>query len=87
MDTDTSRSGVELPPAPEPYLYACRELGVEASDAVLIAVHPWDVHGGRSAGLRSAWLDRESLPYPDVFERPDVSGRDLPSLVRALLAL
>jgi 2-haloacid dehalogenase len=74
-------------PAPEPYLYACRELGVEASEAVLIAAHPWDVHGARRAGLRGAWLDREGVPYPEVFERPDASGRDLPSLVRALLAL
>ena len=73
-------------PAPEPYLYACRELGVQASDAVLVAAHPWDVHGARSAGLRGAWLDREALPYPEVFERPDASGRDLPSLVRALIA-
>lgn len=74
-------------PAPEPYLYACRELGVEASEAVLIAAHPWDVHGARRAGLRGGWLDREGVPYPEVFERPDASGRDLPSLVRALLAL
>jgi FMN phosphatase YigB (HAD superfamily) len=44
------------------------------------------VHGARSAGLRGAWLDREGLPYPEVFERPDASGRDLPSLVRALIA-
>jgi 2-haloacid dehalogenase len=59
---------------------------VQASDAVLVAAHPWDVHGARSAGLRGAWLVREGLPYPEVFERPDASGRDLPSLVRALIA-
>jgi 2-haloacid dehalogenase len=74
-------------PAPEPYLYACHELGVAPADATLIAVHPWDVHGAVRAGLRGAWLDRAGLPYPNVFERPSASGSDLPSLVRALIAL
>jgi 2-haloacid dehalogenase len=71
-------------PAPDPYLYACRELGVEPAQAVLVAVHPWDVHGARRAGLHGAWLDRQGLPYPEVFEPPDWSGRDLPSVARAV---
>jgi 2-haloacid dehalogenase len=73
-------------PAPDPYLYACGGLGVEPPQAVLLAVHPWDVHGARRAGLRGAWLDREGLPYPEIFEPPDWSGRDLPSLARTLAA-
>jgi 2-haloacid dehalogenase len=73
-------------PAPDPYLYACGELGVEPPQAVLLAVHPWDIHGARRARLRAAWLDRQGLPYPEIFEPPDWSGRDLPSLARALAA-
>jgi 2-haloacid dehalogenase len=73
-------------PAPEPYLYACAELGIEPADAVLIAVHPWDVHGARRAGLRAAWLDRDGLPWPEVFERPDVSAPDLPALASSIMA-
>ena len=72
-------------PAPEPYRHACRTLDVAEGDAVLIAVHPWDVHGAKRAGLRGAWLDRAGRPYPDHFERPDVTGRDLPELARALV--
>jgi 2-haloacid dehalogenase len=73
-------------PAPDPYLYACSELGAPPAQAVLLAVHPWDVHGARSAGLDGAWLDRQGLPYPEIFEPPDWSGHDLPSLARALAA-
>lgn len=73
-------------PAPDPYLYACGELGVEPAQAALLAVHPWDVHGARRAGLHGAWLDRQGLPYPEVFDPPDWSGRDLPSLARAVAA-
>lgn len=72
-------------PAPEPYDYACRTLGVAPGAAVLIAVHPWDVHGARCAGLRSAWLDRHGDPYPSVFMAPDVSAADLPALVDQLI--
>jgi 2-haloacid dehalogenase len=73
-------------PAPEPYLYACAELGVEPSEAVLIAVHPWDVHGARRAGLSAAWLNRSGRPWPEVFERPDVSAPDLPALASSIMA-
>jgi 2-haloacid dehalogenase len=73
-------------PAPEPYLYACSELGVEPAEAILIAVHPWDVHGAKRAGLRGAWLDRSGVPWPEVFERPDVSARDLPALASSIMA-
>jgi 2-haloacid dehalogenase len=68
-------------PAPEPYEHACRALGVAPGAAVLIAVHPWDVHGAMCAGLRGAWLDRHGDPYPSVFMTPDVSVPALPALV------
>jgi 2-haloacid dehalogenase len=72
-------------PAPEPYGYACRALGVAPGAAVLIAAHPWDVHGAKCAGLRGAWLDRHGDPYPSVFLAPDESASELPALVDQLI--
>lgn len=72
-------------PAPEPYHHACRMLDVAENDAVLIAAHPWDVHGAKRAGLRGAWLNRNGLPYPGVFVPPDVAANDLPALVDQLV--
>jgi 2-haloacid dehalogenase len=72
-------------PAPEPYLYACRALGVAPGAAVLIAVHPWDVHGAKCAGLRGAWLNRHGDPFPSVFLAPDASAPELPALVDQLI--
>jgi 2-haloacid dehalogenase len=72
-------------PAAEPYEHACRKLGVPPGAAVLIAVHPWDVHGAMCAGLRGAWLDRHGDPYPGVFLAPDVRASDLPALVDRLI--
>jgi 2-haloacid dehalogenase len=73
-------------PAPEPYLYACSELDVAPAEAVLIAVHPWDVHGAKRAGLCGGWLNRAGLPWPEVFERPDASAGDLPELASSITA-
>ena len=71
-------------PAPEPYRHACRSLGVEEAHAILIAAHPWDVHGAKRAGLRAGWVNRRGQPYPEVFAPPDVSAGDLPALARGL---
>jgi 2-haloacid dehalogenase len=73
-------------PAPEPYLYAARELGVPPDQCALVAVHPWDVDGAKRAGLRGAWLNRRRWRYPDFFERPDASGETLGGLADLLLA-
>jgi 2-haloacid dehalogenase len=71
-------------PAPEPYRHACRAMGVEEAEAMLIAAHPWDVHGAKRAGLRAGWVNRHGQPYPGVFAPPDVSAGDLQALARAL---
>lgn len=66
------------------YRYAIDRLGVRAQDAMMVAVHPWDVQGAKAAGLRAAWLDRDGVDYPDFFEPPDLelsSLEDLPGAV------
>ena len=73
-------------PHRDAYAYALRECGADAADAALVAVHPWDVHGARRAGLRGCWVDRDGVPYPPVLDPPDVQGPDLPAVAAALLA-
>jgi 2-haloacid dehalogenase len=65
-------------PAPAAYEYAARECGVDVSQMLLVAVHPWDVDGASRAGLQTAWVDRSRRHYPSVFTPPDlhVTGID-----------
>ncbi|MGA8848070.1 MAG: haloacid dehalogenase type II, partial [Nocardioides sp.] len=51
-------------PAAASYAYALDECEVAAHDAMLVAVHPWDIDGAARAGLATAWLDRGGNPYP-----------------------
>ena len=73
-------------PAPEPYLYAARELDVQPGQCALVAVHPWDIDGAKRAGLQAAWLNRQGGRYPEFFERPDWSSQTLAGLAETLLA-
>lgn len=73
-------------PASESYTHALGELGREAGDVVLVAVHPWDIDGAARAGLRTVWLNRDGLPYPSVMTPPDhtaASITDLPGILAA----
>ena len=52
------------------YAYAAEQCGVEPSQMVLVAVHPWDVDGAARAGLRTVWVDRWEAHYPATFTAP-----------------
>ncbi|QJY47995.1 haloacid dehalogenase type II [Pseudonocardia broussonetiae] len=71
-------------PAPGSYAYAARELGVDRSELVLVAVHPWDVDGAARAGCGSAYLDRTARPYPAHLRRPDHVVTSVGALAGAL---
>ncbi|HEY0949248.1 haloacid dehalogenase type II [Nocardioides sp.] len=71
-------------PAPEAYAYALEQCGVGPADAMLVAVHPWDIDGAARAGLATAWIDRAGDPYPDYFSAPDLAPRSLVELADRL---
>ncbi|TFC38768.1 haloacid dehalogenase type II [Cryobacterium sp. TMT2-14] len=66
---------VEDAPAWKPvraaYDYAADVCGVKPGELLLVAVHPWDIHGAAQAGLRTAWLNRADEIYPSFFAAPD----------------
>ncbi len=71
-------------PALGAYAYALEECEVEPMDAMLVAVHPWDIDGARRAGLATAWIDRVGSRYPSYFAAPDVEAASLVELADAL---
>lgn len=71
-------------PAATAYAYALDATGVEGSDAMLVAVHPWDIHGAHAAGLATCWLNRSGGPYPEYFASADVVATSLTDLAGRL---
>ncbi len=71
-------------PAPEAYAYALQQCEVDPEEAMLVAVHPWDIDGASRAGLATAWLNRTGGPYPEYFRAPDLRAASLAELAEQL---
>lgn len=74
------------------YTYAVERLGTQASDMWMVASHPWDLIGARSAGLEPAWLRRaelaglESRTYDTIDEEPKVIGSTFGEVIDQIIA-
>jgi 2-haloacid dehalogenase len=73
-------------PAPAAYAHALRVTGSPAKQAMLVAVHPWDIDGAARAGLATAWLRRTQVPYPSSLRPADREATGLTDLARQLRA-
>ena len=51
---------------------------------MLIAVHPWDTHGAKAAGLQAMYVDRDGAAFPDYFIKPDYTVTSLTDLAEVL---
>lgn len=71
-------------PAAGAYAHALERCGIEAMEAMLVAVHPWDVDGAARAGLATAWVTRDDGRYPEHFHTPDLRVRSLIDLADQL---
>lgn len=71
-------------PDPRAYAHALDVTGVAAEEAMLVAVHPWDVDGAARAGLRTAWVNRTIGAYPAYATAPEVVASELTDLARQL---
>ncbi len=73
-------------PARAVYDNGLRRIGIEASDACMVAAHGWDLLGAHQAGMRTAWISRGERRRLDTVPRPDVTGDDLLDTARAIVA-
>jgi 2-haloacid dehalogenase len=71
-------------PGKASYEYAASACGTEPGEMLLVAVHPWDIHGAARAGLATAWINRADARYPDYFQAPDHTVSALPELADLL---
>lgn len=71
-------------PAPAAYAYAAQVCGTAPGEMVMVAVHPWDLHGAHRAGLRTAFVNRDGATYPAHLAPPDHTVTALPQLAARL---
>jgi 2-haloacid dehalogenase len=73
-------------PAPAAYAYAARACEVDVGQMMLVAAHPWDIHGAHRAGMRTGFISRQPGPYPEYFTAPDIHAPGLAALARQIAA-
>ena len=59
----------------------------QPGEAMLVAIHPWDIDGAARAGLGTAWINRTGSPYPGHFRAPDHTAASLVDLAATLRRL
>ena len=72
-------------PFPEPYLLAAAQLKLQPGELAMVAVHAWDVHGAKQAGLMTGWADRLEGRWNAAMTPPDVTGGSLLEVVQGLV--
>jgi putative hydrolase of the HAD superfamily len=72
-------------PAPEVFDMAVRMGGADAGQTLHVGDHPkYDVDGARSAGLRTAWVNRTDSEWPDEYAVPDIEVTHIGELAELL---
>jgi 2-haloacid dehalogenase len=71
-------------PTPTAYQYAAKTCETEPGDMLMVAVHPWDIHGASRAGLQTAWVNRSAGPYPASFLKPTITVSGLEELAEVV---
>ncbi len=74
-------------PLVDVYQHALERIDQPADRVALVAVHAFDCHGARAAGLTTGWASRLEHHYGEVFAPADVTGEDLVDVARQLVAL
>jgi 2-haloacid dehalogenase len=69
------------------YRHGVVRLGLTPGQVALVAVHAWDCHAAKRAGLLTGWAARAEGRYGEIFAAPDVVGADLVEVAEGLLEL
>jgi 2-haloacid dehalogenase len=70
--------------SPQTYLASCRMLGIDASEALMVAAHNVDLDAARECGLRTAFVPRPTEWDKEAGEGVDVVADDFVALAAAL---
>ena len=70
--------------APESYALVEAHMAVKKEDVLFVSSNAWDALGATWFGFQTLWVNRQGLPFEALGPKPDFSGSDLNSVLRAL---
>jgi 2-haloacid dehalogenase len=72
-------------PARDVYRHVADELGVNTSQLIMIASHPWDLMGAKAAGCGIAFIQRPGTAWFPLGRPPSIRGTDLRGIANQLI--
>ena len=69
-----------MPTYPDAYRWACKEVGVEPKDAMMVAAHGWDVSGAKAIGMQTTFVNRPGKMMYPLGLAPDLNVESLTGL-------
>jgi len=64
-------------PAPASYMHALNTLGLKREEILFMSSNGWDITGAKSFGFKTAWINRNGLPFEELNLDPDRIYDDL----------
>ena len=80
-----AEAGSSFKPHLVTYTTAAQIMGVRPDEVLFVANHAFDCIGAKSAGMRTAFIDRRKRPFGGTPHQPDLRFDDLTSLADALV--
>ncbi|MDA8744535.1 haloacid dehalogenase type II [Rubripirellula amarantea] len=74
-------------PHPDTYQMVLDDLGIEPSEAIMVAAHAWDLAGADAVGLQTAFIRRPGKTEYPIAAKPDYVVADLMELVDTLATI
>jgi 2-haloacid dehalogenase len=71
-------------PDPAPYEVALQRAGVAPDQALMVAVHDWDIIGARAVGIAGAFITRPGVAWTVPHQLPDIVVGDIAELAERL---
>ena len=80
-----AEAGSSFKPHVVTYTTAAKIMGVRPDEVLFVANHAFDCIGAKSAGMRTAFIDRRKRPFGGTPHQPDLWSDDLTALADALV--
>ena len=67
------------------YKYVARSEKVELDQVVMVACHDWDLFGAKSAGLKTAYIERKKVIYNPYYLKADIGDTNMVELSKKIV--
>ena len=66
------------------YQHVCKTMKISCENSLMIAAHAWDINGAKNAGLITGYITRYEKILSNIYDTPDIIGKDCLSILQSI---